>query len=118
VESALAGLEIGTLINNVGMTYRAPSFFHEISQQSQWISDMININVGAVSVMTKIVLPRLVAQNKGAIINIGSMASLHGSPFFALYAATKAFMQSFTLDLEYEYEHTGIIFQYQVYGKI
>ena len=50
----------------------------------------------------------MVNNNKGGIINISSLASFQPIPFFSIYAATKAFVTSFTLSLYEEYRDKGI----------
>jgi short-subunit dehydrogenase len=103
VEPHLDGLEIGTLINNVGMTYPTPEHFHRITSSLEFVQRMININVGAVTMMTRLVLPGMLDRGKGVIVNVGTIASLQGAPYFSLYSSTKAFMQTLTLDLAREY---------------
>jgi 17beta-estradiol 17-dehydrogenase / very-long-chain 3-oxoacyl-CoA reductase len=118
VKAEVSSLNIAILINNVGMTYEAPALFHEVAQIPGFTQKMINLNIGAVSSMTKLILPGMLLKNKGAIINVGSIASLYGLPYYAMYAATKSFIESLTLDMELEYRHTGILFQYQAPGYV
>jgi len=114
----LRGMDIGTLINNVGMTYDAPEIFHVIAEDESFCNRMINLNITAVVAMTRAVLPGMLSRGKGIVINIGSSASIYGTAFFTLYSATKSFMENFTYCLELEYKNTGIIFQYQAPGYV
>jgi 17beta-estradiol 17-dehydrogenase / very-long-chain 3-oxoacyl-CoA reductase len=108
------------VVNNVGMTYERPSYFDEVACNSPTFStSMINLNVVAVTTMTRLLLPPMLQRgNGGVFINVGSVASLYGLPFFSLYSATKSFMETFTLDLALEYESKGILFQYQSPGYV
>jgi 17beta-estradiol 17-dehydrogenase / very-long-chain 3-oxoacyl-CoA reductase len=118
IEQTLTGLDIGLLINNVGMTYSRPTHFHELPNPNEFMRQMIHLNVTAVTMMTKIVLPGMVGRGKGAILNIGSYVSCNHSPWYSLYSASKAFMDKLTHDMALEYERTGVIFQYQAPGYI
>lgn len=51
-------------------------------------------------------LPRMAEKGKGAIVNIGS-ASCFGFPLLTVYAATKAYVDSFSKNLAYEYKSKG-----------
>jgi 17beta-estradiol 17-dehydrogenase / very-long-chain 3-oxoacyl-CoA reductase len=108
------------VVNNVGMTYERPSYFDEVAcNNPTFATSMINLNVVAVTTMTRLLLlPMLQRGNSGVFINVGSVASLYGLPFFSLYSATKSFMETLTLDLALEYESKGIIFQYQSPGYV
>jgi len=117
VEVLLRGMDIGVLFNNVGMTYPSPSHFHEVATP-KFINDIININALAVTMMSKIVLPGMLERGKGVIVNVGSYVSCNFSPWFALYGASKAYMEKLTDDLALEYKDRGIIFQYQLPGYV
>lgn len=51
--------------------------------------ELINVNVGAVTMMSKIVLPGMVARGRGALVNVSSGSELQPLPLMAVYAATK-----------------------------
>jgi len=104
---------IGILVNNVGICYDKPIPFDSTEVSLNFMQTLININIFAALTLTKIVLPFMMERNKGAIINIGSITSEIGLPFFSLYSSTKSFIQQFTADLSKEYFNTKIIFQYQ-----
>jgi len=118
VDKELEGMEIGTLINNVGMTYNTPEYFDRVTESVDFVNKMLNLNVTAVTMMTRAVLPGMLDRGKGVIVNVGSLASVEGWPFFSLYAATKAYMETLTLDLAREYGPRGIHFQYQCPGYV
>ena len=62
-------------------------YLNEVNKNDLW--DLININVGAVTMMTRLVLPIMIKNKKGAIINISSGAELQPLPLMTVYAATK-----------------------------
>ena len=74
-------------VNNVGKQYLYPMYLNEVNKNDLW--DLININVGAVTMMTRLVLPIMIKNKKGAIINISSGAELQPLPLMTVYAATK-----------------------------
>lgn len=67
---------------------------------------LLHINIFSVTFMTTMLLPRMVEKRKGAVINIGS-ASCFGFPLLTVYAATKAYVDSFSRNLAYEYKDKG-----------
>lgn len=58
-----------------------------VSEQLLW--NIININVGAVTMMTRMLVNDMKARGKGAIINISSGSELQPLPYMAVYAASK-----------------------------
>ena len=56
--------------------------------------------------MSTMVLPQMVTRRKGAIVNIGS-ASCYGFPLLSVYAASKAYVDSFSKNLAAEYGDKG-----------
>ncbi|KAF5184085.1 very-long-chain 3-oxoacyl-CoA reductase [Thalictrum thalictroides] len=90
IEEAIEGLDIGVLINNVGISYPYARFFHEVDEQL--LKNLIQINVQGTTKVTQAVLPGMLKRKKGAIVNIGSGAAIviPSDPLYAVYAATKA----------------------------
>lgn len=112
VEKALKGLDIGILVNNVGMTYsKEPARFLEVPNINKQTEDIMNCNVLSMVKMTTIVLPRMVQRKKGLIINLSSAAGEHPYPQLAMYSATKAFVDFFSRSLNIEYRSDGITVQ-------
>lgn len=67
--------------------------------------NMIDVNIRAVHILTKIFLEQMIARNSGAILNVASSAGLlPAGPYLNTYYATKAYVASFTQGLAAELE--------------
>ncbi|XP_054873234.1 hydroxysteroid (20-beta) dehydrogenase 2 isoform X2 [Amphiprion ocellaris] len=112
IAKELEGLEIGILVNNVGMIY-TDSFacFLETPDAEQKITQVINCNVLSVPQMTRLVLPDMIERGTGLIINISSAVGVRPQPLLALYSATKIFVKYFSQCLHAEYKSKGISVQ-------
>ncbi|XP_077985323.1 very-long-chain 3-oxoacyl-CoA reductase-like [Glandiceps talaboti] len=111
VTKTLEGLQIGVLVNNVGINVSYAEYFLDIPDVDKFISDIIAVNILAVTKMTRIVLPQMVQRKKGLIINISSTSAKLPVPLLSVYSATKAYMDFFTRALNVEYQTKGIIMQ-------
>ncbi|KAK4477345.1 hypothetical protein RD792_016562 [Penstemon davidsonii] len=114
IKETIEGLDIGVLINNVGVSYPYARFFHEVDDKL--LNDLIKVNVEGTSKVTQAVLPGMVKRKKGAIVNIGSGAAIviPSDPLYSVYAATKAYVDQFSRCLYVEYKKSGIDVQCQV----
>lgn len=74
-------------VNNVGVQYVYPMPLAELPPSKSW--EIINVNVGAVTCMSRMVLPGMVARGKGALVNVSSGSELQPLPLMTVYAATK-----------------------------
>ncbi len=72
------------------------------------LSEEITLNVLALTQLTNIFLPPMVSRNRGTIINVSSTAAFQPIPNMAIYAATKAYVLSFTEALWGELQGTGV----------
>uniref|UniRef100_A0A8C4IXH6 Hydroxysteroid (20-beta) dehydrogenase 2 n=1 Tax=Dicentrarchus labrax TaxID=13489 RepID=A0A8C4IXH6_DICLA len=90
IAKKLQGLEIGILVNNVGMTYSDHfAYFLEVPDAEQKITQIVNCNMLSVPQMTRLILPGMVKRGTGLIINISSEVGVHPQPLLSLYSATK-----------------------------
>jgi len=103
-EVKAAGWEVSILINNAGFGGRGK--FHE----REWEQDltMINLNIVALTALSRLFLPDFVIRNEGRILNVSSTASLMPGPLQAVYFATKAYVTSFSNALAEELHDTNI----------
>mmetsp|Transcript_36363 Transcript_36363/g.58294 ORF Transcript_36363/g.58294 Transcript_36363/m.58294 type:complete len:311 (+) Transcript_36363:174-1106(+) len=104
--------KLGILVNNVGMSYPFPMYFHELSDNE--LHGLLELNVNATTWMTRIALPIMLENKKGAILNIGSAAGLHPNPLLAIYSATKSYVETMSHSLNTEYSPKGISVQCHV----
>ncbi|XP_065355735.1 inactive hydroxysteroid dehydrogenase-like protein 1 [Calliphora vicina] len=100
IEQELAGIPVGILVNNVGKMYDYPDELEKIPEDILW--DLININIGAVTLMSRMLISHMKKQGKGAIVNISSGSELQPIPYMAVYAATKRYVRAFSLAIERE----------------
>ncbi|GFS15304.1 very-long-chain 3-oxoacyl-CoA reductase [Elysia marginata] len=110
IRSNVENLDIGVLVNNVGMSYDYPEYYAEI-EDPNFVSKMLHLNCTSVAKMTQIVLPNMLKKRQGYVINIGSSAGSAPTPFLTLYSACKSFVDTFTRALTIEYSRSGVNFQ-------
>ncbi len=92
------------LINNAGIGGTAPF----AGQNPERLASMIDVNVGALTVLTRLLLPHLMGQDEAHILNVASLAGWYPTPGMSVYAATKAYVISLSLALRDELENTGV----------
>lgn len=96
--SEISILDIGLLVNNVGISY--PNFLYHTSYEQ--IVDEINVNCVTMAVLSARVLALMKQRNhKSALINITSYMQEFTLPGMSLYCATKAFNKNLTEGLAY-----------------
>jgi uncharacterized protein len=98
------GLDIDAVINNAVIGAHGDLVEADLAT----VTTQIQLNVTAVAELSTLLLPAMVARGHGAIINIASTAAFQPVPHIAVYAATKAFVLSFTRALWAETRDTGI----------
>ena len=92
------------LINNAGLGDYGPI----ATAEPRRLNEMIQVNVLALTALTRVLLPEMIAQKRGAILNVSSSAGFLPIPGFAVYAATKAYVISFSEALRAEVRGSGI----------
>jgi uncharacterized protein len=97
------GITLCALANNAG--YGTYGVFQETALERELA--MMQLNMNAVVVLTKMFLPDLLS-TKGKIINTASTAAFQPGPYMAVYYATKAFVLSFSEAIAAELEGTGV----------
>eukprot|EP00978_Attheya_sp_CCMP212_P008624 scaffold20255_cov64-Attheya_sp.AAC.7 len=112
VKAAISGLDVGILINNVGVSYRYPNFFAEISDED--VAALIEMNVNSTTWMTRMVIGGMVERKRGAIINLSSGSAMFTLPLLAEYSAAKSYVEKFSRALNAEYRSKGVTCQCQI----
>jgi len=97
-------LKVDILINNAGFGYSGKFLDNSMINYNE----MINLNICSLTHLTHLFMKDMIENKSGGIINISSLASFQPIPFFSIYAATKAFVTSFTLSLYEEYRGKNI----------
>ena len=103
-EVGARGLTVDYLINNAG--FGAHGLFHE--REWQVHEDMIQVNIMALSELTRLVLPGMISRKQGRILNIASHAGFLPGPLQAVYYASKAYVISFSEAIANELIGTGV----------
>lgn len=97
-------LSVDYLINNAG--FGGLGKFHERSLSDDLA--MLQVNVVALTALTKFFLPEFVKRGRGRVLNVSSTASLVPGPLQAVYFASKAYVTSFSNALASELKETGV----------
>lgn len=99
------GLQIELLVNNAGVGARGE--FGGLALDIH--SGMLDLNVRALVELTHCLLPPMLERGRGSIINVSSLAGFQALPYATTYAATKAFVTSFSMGLAEELRPHGVI---------
>lgn len=100
----MRGIRVATLINNAGFG----TIGEFIDMDPDRLADEIELNAVTVAHLSRMFLPDMLAHGEGAIINIASTAAFQPIPTMAVYAATKAFVLSFSRALWAEVGPKGV----------
>jgi uncharacterized protein len=100
----LESADVIGLCNNAGYGSHGP--FHEAELEREL--GMVTLNVEALHHLTGALLPQFVRQGAGAILNVASLAACQPIPNMATYAASKAFVASFSEAIHAELRGTGV----------
>lgn len=98
------GIVIDVLVNNAGFGLQGR--FAELPLERQ--TAMLQVNVSALTHLTRLLLPAMIERRRGGILNVGSMAGFQPGPYMAVYYATKAYVLSLTEALAHELAGTGV----------
>ena len=98
------GIVVHTLVNNAGFGLRGR--FHALPADRQ--QEMVQVNVAAVTALSRLFLPGMIERRDGGILNISSMAAFQAGPYMAVYYATKAYVLSLSEALHEEAKPFGV----------
>jgi uncharacterized protein len=99
------GLEVTTLINNAG--FGLTGAFAD--QPADRVIEMLELNVVALTRLTRIFLPEMRARQAGGIINVASIAAFLPGPYMSVYYASKAYVLSFSEAIAHELRGSGVV---------
>jgi len=103
-EVTAASMPVDVLVNNAGFTVFG--LFGETDLQAEL--EMLQVNVVALTALTKLFLKPMLARRDGRILNLGSTAAFAPGPLMAVYYASKAYVLSFSEALANELQGTGV----------
>jgi len=95
---------ISMLVNNAGMGAVSPLLESDVARMTQ----MIELNIGALTRLTYAAVPGFVERGQGAVINIASVVAIAPELLNGVYGATKAYVLAFTRSLQHELAAQGI----------
>ncbi|HZE26169.1 MAG TPA: SDR family oxidoreductase [Terriglobales bacterium] len=98
------GIHVDILVNNAG--YGRSGNFAEIPLEESY--GQIQLNVTALTLLTKLYLGPMLAHGRGKIMNVASTAAFQPGPLMAVYYATKAYVLSFSEAIADELKGTGV----------
>jgi short-subunit dehydrogenase len=102
VQDILPDIEI--LINNAGFGLRG--FFDQLDTAQQM--EMLQVNVAALTHLTRLFLPSMIARGNCRILNVASIAAFQPGPLAAVYYATKSYVLSLSEALHNELKDRGV----------
>jgi short-subunit dehydrogenase len=97
-------LAIHILVNNAGFGIHKPLVDAEPFEMMQ----MLQVNILALTELTRLFLPGMLERKSGRILNVGSTGSFAPAPYMAAYAASKAYVLSFSEGLAEELHGSGV----------
>jgi short-subunit dehydrogenase len=97
-------ISIDVLVNDAGFGWKGN--FAEMNSAD--IMEMIQVNITALTLLTRLFLPEMLKRKSGKILNVASTAAFQPGPEMAMYYASKAFVLSFSEALSEEVRGTGV----------
>jgi short-subunit dehydrogenase len=98
------GIEVDILVNDAGVGVHGKFVETDLEAELK----IIQLNIASLVHLTKVYLPGMVERRRGKILQLASIASYQPTPLLAVYAATKAFVLSFTDAITNELQDTGV----------
>jgi short-subunit dehydrogenase len=98
------GLAVDLLVNNAGFGAHGQFWKLPLDRQAQ----MLRLNITTLTELTYLLLPAMVERRRGGVINVSSTASFQPVPYSSVYAATKAYVTSFSMGIAEEVAEYGV----------
>src|SRR3954471_17243041 len=95
---------VDILINNAGFALGGEFADTELQREL----DMIQVNISALTHLTKLFIPTMIKRRAGRVLNVASTAAFQPGPLMAVYYATKAYVLSFSEALANEVRGSGV----------
>ena len=99
-----AAVQVEVLVNDAGYGTSGPFATTDLRTEL----DLLQVNVVALTHLTKLLLPAMLAGKRGRILNVASTAAFQPGPFMAVYYASKAYVLSFSEALAEELSGSGV----------
>jgi short-subunit dehydrogenase len=99
------GVAVDVLVNNAGFG----GFGEFASMSEEEILGQVSLNITALTHLTRLFLPAMLARRSGKIMNVASTAAFQPGPLMAVYYATKAYVLSFSEALANEVAKSGVV---------
>lgn len=97
-------LSINSLVNNAGFGMYGPFAESDVGSTLQ----MVQLNITALTHLTRLVLPEMIERGQGRILNVASTAAFQPGPLMAVYYASKAYVLHFSEALAEELKNSGV----------
>jgi len=104
--SALTGLDVSILVNNVGVNTAVPTTLEGHSDED--IENIINVNCMFTTKLTRYMIPVLRRRQCSLVLNLASMAGIYPTPLMPVYSASKAFNDAMSRAVAEEVKEYGI----------
>jgi len=98
-------IELKVLINNAGFGLFGKYYETDSAKESE----MIQLNIVALTELTKLIVKEMVKQKSGYILNVASVAGFQPGPLMSVYYATKAYVLSFSQAIACELKDKGVV---------
>jgi short-subunit dehydrogenase len=98
------GIDVEVLVNNAGAAVFDRFIENDLDRQL----DLVRLNVMAVTALSRLFIPAMIARGRGRVLNVASAAAFQPTPSLAVYGASKAFVLSLSESLAVELEGTGV----------
>ena len=106
----ISGLDVGILVNNVGLSHSIPVPFMQTPAQE--LQDIVTINCLGTLKTTQTVVPIMQQRKNGLVLTMGSMGGWTSTPLLATYSGSKAFLQQWSTAMAEELKPQGIDVQF------
>ena len=98
------GVVVDILVNNAGVLHEGPFWQTALADHQQ----LVGVNISTLIGLTHLLLPAMIERQYGRVLNLASTSAFQPIPYLSTYAASKAFVLSFSEGLNIELKGTGV----------